>query len=177
LRKHLHIASQNDEVAIVFPDQRELPLLDLLFVLLRDRQEEIRDAIKIGHALAVGVIGDDQRNLALQFAALMPIEQVLEAVIVFRDKDRNAVTVGRTGETPVHLVVAGHGREALGKLRKVEREAVEIELNAREEQIRFLVSVLVVREDIGIVAENEVGNGSDHALAVGAGDKKDGGIM
>lgn len=113
VREYLHVARQHDETAAVFADKGDLLLLDFPFVLFCDRKDEVGNAIEVGDPLIVGMIGDDQRNLALQLAALMAVEQVLQAVVILGDEDGNARPVGGTGQPPVHLEVVGDGTKML----------------------------------------------------------------
>ena len=55
------------------------------------------------------------------------------------------------GESPVHLEVAGDGSKALGKLGKVKIKICRIELDPQEEEIRFLVPVLIGKKDVAVV--------------------------
>ena len=96
-------------------------------------------------------------------------------MVKLRDEDGDARAVGGAGEPPVHLEVAGDGSEALGKLGKIKIKIGRVELDPRKEEIGCLVSVLIVEENVAAVTKDEFGNRSDHALAVGAGDEKDGG--
>ena len=41
-----------------------------------DRDVEERRPVEIGPALGVGMVADDERDIASEFAALMPIEQI-----------------------------------------------------------------------------------------------------
>src|SRR5450755_1026767 len=56
VRKHLHVARQDDQTALVLADQRDLPLFRLAFVFFRDRHDEVRDAVKVGDALVVRMV-------------------------------------------------------------------------------------------------------------------------
>jgi hypothetical protein len=155
----------------------ELFLFGFALVVFRDWHDEVGDVVEVGNALVVRMIGDDQGNLASEFAALVAVEQVLEAVVVLGDEDREPRAVAGVGETPVHLKFGGDGGETLGKFREVKIEFRGIELDAGEKKIRCFVSVLVGEQDVAVVLKNEIGNGRDHALAVGTGDEEDGGVV
>ena len=60
-------------------------------------------------------------------------------------------------------------------LRKIDVEIFGVELDAHQEQAGFRVSVLVGMQDVSAVAIDEVGDGRDFALRVGARDEQDGG--
>jgi len=80
------------------------------------------------------------------------------------------------GEAPVHLELAGDGCEALGELRNIEIKVAGVELDPGEEEIGGFVSMLVIEKNVAAVTEDEIGDGRDHALAVGTGDEQDGGV-
>ena len=177
VREHLHVAREDNETASMFADERDLLLFRLPLVFFRDRYDEVRDAVEIGDALVVGMVGNDQRYIAVEFAALMPVEQVLQAMVILRDEDGDAGAIAGAGEPPLHLKVAGDGSEALRKLGKIKIKFCRIELNPRQKQIGCLVSMLVIEKNVPAVPEDEIGNRSNHAFAVGAGNEKDGGVV
>src|ERR1700692_143411 len=107
----------------------------------------------------------------------MPIEKVLQAVVVLRNEDRKARPVSRMCEPPVHLESASNGPKVLGKLGQVKVEIGGIELDASQKKIGFLVSVLIGEKNVAAVAEDEFRNRSDNTFAIWTGDKKNGGIM
>ena len=69
----------------------------------------------------------------------------------------------------------GHRIEHLGQLGAVEREAVQLELDALEEHAVGGVGVLLGVHDVAAVAPHEVGHGRDHPRLVGAGQQEHGG--
>src|SRR5271169_208282 len=98
-------------------------------------------------------------------------------MVILRNENGYTWAVGRMGEPPVHLKVAGDGSEALGKLSKGKIKIGGIELDSRQKEIGFLVSMLVGEQDVAVVAKDEVGNRGDDSFAVGAVDEKDGGSL
>ena len=83
-------------------------------------------------------------------------------------------------ESPIHVELFGDGREMFGEisevfigevfLSQINVEVFGIELDAHEEEPGLLVGVFVGVEDVAAVAVDEVGDGSDFAFLVGAGD-------
>ena len=171
-RKHLHVAGEDDEIAAVFPKQRNLLLLRLVLVFLRYRDHEIRHAVEVGDSLVVWMVGNNKRDFAAQFAALVAVKQVLEAVIVFRNKNADARAMGRMCEPPVHFEVACNGGETFRELTEIAIEIGRVEFNTGEEKIRLLVAMFIGEEDVAVVPENEFGNGSDDSFSVGTGDEQ-----
>jgi hypothetical protein len=113
--------------------------------------------------------GDDEGDLASQFATLVTVEQVLKAVIVLGNEDGDARTIGSVSDSPAHLKVAGDRSKMFGKLGEIESEICRIEFDSRQKKIRFFVSMLVGEEDVTVVPKNKVGNGGDDPFPVGAG--------
>ena len=79
------------------------------------------------------------------------------------------------GDAPVHLEVAGYGSKVFGELGEVKIKVGRVELHSCKKD-GFLVSMLIVEEDVAVVAEDEIGDGGNDSFAVGAGDEKDGGV-
>src|ERR1700690_2860177 len=102
-------------------------------------------------------------------------------MVILRNQDSNTgAVVGRgvgTGKAPVHLEFAGDGSKVVGKLAEIKIKAGRVELHARKKQVGFFVPVLVVEQDVAIMAKDEIGNRGNDSFAVGAGDEKDGGVM
>ena len=81
------------------------------------------------------MVGDDEGNVALQLSAMVPVEQVLKAVIELGDEDDHARAVAGVSQPPLHLELFGDGGEPLHKFRKIEVELRRIKLNSRQKQI------------------------------------------
>ena len=64
-----------------------------LGLIFCDRYDGVRDFVKVGEGLVIWVVGDNERDFAGEFAALMAVEEIDEAVIVFRDQDDHARAV------------------------------------------------------------------------------------
>src|SRR5947209_6791699 len=92
--QNLHVAGQNHEVRVVLVDQAAKACLGFVFVPLGDGNNFIWNAVKIGDGLVVRVIGNDQRDVTGEFASFMPVQQIHQAVIVFRDENNHALALG-----------------------------------------------------------------------------------
>src|ERR1700678_1974737 len=90
MREHLHVTRQHDQGALMLAHQSDLFLLCLTLVFFADRYDEIRHSVEVGDPLVVGVVGNYQRNIAMQFATLLTVEQVLQAMVVLRDENGDA---------------------------------------------------------------------------------------
>ena len=62
-------------------------------------------------------------------------------------------------------------------LPKIDIEVFGIEFDAHQEQPGFFIAVLIGMKNVAAVAIDKVGDGSDFALAVRAGDEQDGGVF
>ncbi len=122
------------------------------------------------------MVGNDQRDFAAKFATLVAVEQILQAMVILRNEDRDAGAVGGVCEPPVHLEVASDGSKSIGKLGKVKIEICRVELYPGQKEIGFLVSMLIGEQDVAIVAKDKFSNRGDHTFAVGARDEEDGGV-
>ncbi len=88
----------------------------------------VGDFVEVGNGLVVGVIGDDQRDLAGEFAALVTVEKIDEAVIVFRDQDDHARAMRGLRQAPLHLEFVGDGREMFGEVGEVFIGEIDVEV-------------------------------------------------
>ena len=73
-RENLHIARQHDEIRRMLPEQTQDLLLRHPLIRARNRHHEVWNAIKVCDRLVVGMVGNDDRNFAGEFAALLPVE-------------------------------------------------------------------------------------------------------
>ena len=92
---------------------------------------------------------------------------------------KRATFWGCVGEldAPVHAELGGDGREGGAEGGFVEAGRVGGELDAHEEEAGFDILMLVGVEDVDVVGvDEEVDDGDDDALAVGAVDEQDGGL-
>ena len=55
----------------------------------------------------------------------------------------------------------------LGKIRQIDIKSSRIKFHPHQKQIGFFVGVLVSMENVAVVAENEIRDRRDNALAVG----------
>src|SRR5437868_10011277 len=83
LGENLHVTREDDEVDAVVLEHGNDLLLGCGFILLFNGNKEKWNAIEVGDALALRVIGDDAGDLAGQFPALMTIEKINQAMVVF----------------------------------------------------------------------------------------------
>ncbi len=53
------------------------------------------DAVEIRMALRIGMVADDERNVASQLARVPSVEQVHQAMVIFGNENRGAQPVAR----------------------------------------------------------------------------------
>ena len=172
--EHLHVAGEHGEVDLVFTDQSDLLLLGFALVLFGDGDHEKGNLVEVGSGLVVGVIGNDQRDFALQLADFMAVEQVDQAVVVLRNHDRHLLALAGLGEAPLHVELFGDGREVTGKLGERNIEVGGIELNPHQEPGRVGVGVLVGVQDVAAAFVDEVRDRGHQSFTVGATDEENG---
>ena len=102
-------------------------------------------------------------------------EDVVHAVVRLRDEDGDARHLVGEAQAPRHAEALGDRRECRGDIAAGDGEAVQLELDALEEDALFEVGVLVGVDDVAVVPVEEVGDGGDQALLVAAGDQQRGG--
>src|SRR4029078_3878506 len=87
VREYLHVARENDEIGIMLLEQLEDLLLCDLPLLFHYRNRLERYPVEIRNGFVVGMIRNDERNLASELATAVPIEKIGEAMIVFGTQD------------------------------------------------------------------------------------------
>src|ERR1700727_954264 len=115
----------------------DLLLFCLAFVFFGYGDDEEGDAVEVSDSLAIWMVGDDEGDLASQFATLVTVEQVLKAVIVLGHEDGNARTIRSVSDSPAPLKIAGDRSKMFGKLGEIESEICRIECAPRQKKIRF----------------------------------------
>src|SRR5437899_1718836 len=80
--QYLHVAREHDEINIVVFEPGANLALCSIFVCSFDGNQKKRNAVEIRNSLTVGVIGYYAWNFAGQFATLMAIKQVNQAMVV-----------------------------------------------------------------------------------------------
>src|SRR6185369_611638 len=111
VREDLHVACEDNEIHLMALEHGKHLLLGRSLVVLLYGDEEKRNVVKVGDALAVLMIGNDAGNLARQFPALVPIEQIHQTVIVFRNENRHARAGIGESKPPVKVEFSRNGCE------------------------------------------------------------------
>ncbi len=171
----LHVAGEDDEVGFVRLDQRVDILFRLWLIVFRDWDHGVGNFVEVGDSLIVRMIGNDERDVAGEFAALVTVEEIDEAVVVFRDQNDHAGPMRRLRQTPFQLELFGDGREVFAEggeifVGEIDVEVLGIELDSHQEESGLFVGMFVGVQDVAAVAVDEVGDGGDFAFGVGAGD-------
>ena len=65
-------------------------------------------------------------NVAVQFACLMAVEQVGQAVVVARDENRHLGAVAGQCQPPLHFELGGNGRKQPFEIRNFQIELFQI---------------------------------------------------
>ncbi len=87
-----------------------------------------------------------------------------------RDEEGNARLVVAEVQRPLHAEAQGDRLERRPNLLAGDVEALQLPLDALQEDALLLVGVLVGVDDVAAVAEEEVGDGRHQPLLVAAGD-------
>jgi hypothetical protein len=119
----------------------------------------------------VGVVGDDERDLALQLAAAPAPQQVEQAVVLARHEHGDPLRPRGVGEPPVHPeALADLGSEGV---REVGVERREREGHAHEERAALGVGrVLVGAHDVRVAGREEARDRGNDAVPVRARDEQ-----
>ena len=119
----------------------------------------------------VGMVGDHQRDLAVQLAAPAAPEQVQQAVVLARDEHADALGAPRVVQAPLHHKAVGH--RVRERPREVLAERLDGEGHAHEERAALRIGgVLIGGDDVGVAGGEEPRDRRDDAVPVGAGDEQ-----
>jgi len=122
----LHIAGQHNEVDLAFLQKLQFVPLGLAFIFLGDRNHVIGNAVEFRVTLSIGMIADNERDFTGQFRNTLPVQQVYQAVVMLRNKDRYSRPVGRERNPPLHGKLLCNGRERCGEVLQRKPEATQI---------------------------------------------------
>ena len=110
-RKNLHVAGEDEKLDLMLGKQTKLRGFRLSARLRCDRDVMKRDAVEGGQRLDVSMIGEDEGDLAGEFAGADTIQQVGGAVEVLRAEERNARALAGETQLPAHLKGVGKRRK------------------------------------------------------------------
>ena len=165
----LHVACKDDEGDAVLFEQFHFLLFLLGLILLVDGENVVGDAKLACHRFEVGMVGDDEGNVAVPFAGGIACEHVEEAVAHLGYEDGHAwLDIGEV-EAERHVVLlCVEGGEVVLNLVAGNGEVGEFPLDACEEYVLDVVHVLVEIDDVTAVDGDEVRYLRQYAWSVGA---------
>ena len=104
----LHVAREDDEVEVLTVQQLEHPRLGRGLLALGHGHVLVARAEALDVGGVVGMVGDHQRDLAVQLAAPPAPQQVEQAVVLARDEHGDALGPPRVVQAPLHREALGH---------------------------------------------------------------------
>ena len=121
------------------------------------------------------MIGDDERNLGIQFTGLMSAEEVVKTMGVLADKKREAVPGVREVQAPRHAAGLGERADEDGQIFTTDNKIGQVPLGAHEKNAFLTIYMLIKVDDISPVFCDEGSDGAHETGLVGAVDEEDGG--
>src|SRR5579864_83388 len=155
-------------------EQLALAPLGIGLILLGHFNYMKGNAVKIRMAFRVGMVADDERDFARQFARVPAVEQVHQAMIVLGNEYRDTQAVARKRDLPLHVQTVRDWSEVAREILHLNLEAGEVPLDAREIKAQFRDHVLLEMENIPAGAEDEFRERCVQAFAVRALHAQDG---
>ena len=175
--KHLHVAGEHDQVDAETLEQLELPLLGLDFVLFGHRDHFQRNMVEVGPPNGIRMIADYHRDFARELAKAVTVQQVGEAMVVARNKDRDLRATTRQLRAPVHVETLCDRFEVSREGAHVDRKAFEVPLDPEEEEVVLNIEVFVGVNDVPVRSVDEFRNRGGDALLVRATYQQNGGVL
>jgi hypothetical protein len=164
-RKDLHVAREHDQIHVV---TLQNPKLLAFGRRLRTSHGSVMEwhAVERRQLRRAFVIADDALDRAGQFPDAMPVKQVQQAMLVFRDEDRHPVLRLRIRQTPLHFEARCKLAEIPPQPRLLQIEAGEVPLDAHEKKTESMILMLIGMQNVGAMARQKARNRGDDALAV-----------
>mmetsp|Transcript_1414 Transcript_1414/g.4068 ORF Transcript_1414/g.4068 Transcript_1414/m.4068 type:complete len:448 (+) Transcript_1414:2110-3453(+) len=187
VREDLHVPREHHHVDVVLL-QKPLDLGLLLqlepHLLVRGRARVLPhgevvegDPELLSDVTQVVVVAYDERNLALQLLAVLPQEDVVQAVVELADEDRHPLGLVAEAQAPLHVEPIGHaldrGLQPHERRLRVAQVAVRVvEVEPLKEEPRVWTGVLVRLNDVAPLAVQHRRGRGDHALGIRAVDQQ-----
>ncbi len=133
--------------------------------------------MELGERAGVFVVADDEGQVGAEFAGLVAMEEVGEAVRVLRDEEGDVLELVGELDAPVHAELLGDGLEGGAEGGLVEVGGVGRELHAHEEEAELVVLMLVGVENVGAALVEQRRDAGHQALLIRAVDEQNGGIF
>src|SRR5215813_6246964 len=114
------------------------------------------------------MVADDQRKIASQLASALPVEEVDQAVVVFRDKNRHPGTAAAECDAPVHAECVGDRAEGGIELFQIELEPAQIPFHSGVIETLLTRRMLFEVEYVSVMPVEEFGDSCIQAFAVRA---------
>jgi hypothetical protein len=99
---------------------------------------------------------------------LVSVQQVNQAMLVARNKERNSQAVSSPGQPPYQPEFVGQAGKLLTECSFIEVEGVERPLDPDEKFSCFIVLVLVRMQYVAAMGVKKLGNGGHKTGAIGA---------
>src|SRR5579862_7123304 len=171
-REDLHVSSQDDEVDFAFAEELDFLFFGFGFVFFGDRNHFVLDAIEIGVAFRVGMVADDERNVAREFAVALAVEQVNQAVVILGNKNGDARPMAAFYDAPLHAEPDGDWCKCFCEIRDVDLKTIETPLDAREIKTLSARDVLFEMENVAVALIQELRNGCVQSFLIRTLDQK-----
>jgi hypothetical protein len=153
----LHVLGQHHQVNSIFLQESELTGFGCGFALWRNGDVVVIDTEGAGHRFQVGVIADDQGDLGGQFSRPLPPDQIQKAVALLAGPQRNATASVGKMQFPVGLDPTGNTRKGGDNFPSLQLEALQVPLDAAQEQSCLGIRMVIGVNDVAAVAVDEAG--------------------
>ena len=132
-REYLHVAGEYDEIYRIGCEEFKLFFFARQFGGRRDGHVVEGDLMEVCQRLRVGMITDDEGQVAMEFTGLLAVEQVRDAMESAGDEDGDVLRGVDVVEPPVHVELFGEGGECGAELRFVTLAVVQGKFDAHKE--------------------------------------------
>src|SRR5574341_1034918 len=162
----LHVASHHNQLdTMLFHDREHLSLL-LGFRLFGDRTHHKWNVEEFGPRRAGLVIGDDDGNVDMQFVALMPLEQISQTVVLFRDEHSDSRAMAGMMDLVPHLEDLGDRREGGRNVIRRNLPSFGCKLHPHQKIVSLFIRMVIGIQDVAPEVVNEPRDPRDDSLTI-----------
>jgi len=175
-RQDLHVARKHDEIDAVFSQKLQLLPLGFGFVIFRDGDDTVGNAVKLCVALGIRVVADNHRDVTGQLSCTLPIQQVYQTVVMFRNKNSYSRPIARERDPPLHRKPLGGRRELLRKILQVKLKPIQVPFDSSQIELLFDRLVLLKIQNVALVPAYEVRDRGIQSFPVWTLNQQNGGL-
>ena len=131
-----------------------------------------RNVVRRDQLTGIAVVRYNRRNLYIELANALPVQQVDQAVVKPGDQDQDTRLATGLMNGPIHIVARTNFREARAQLRRLAGLAVNAEMNTHTKEIGGGVAKLRAIDYVAAAMHHESANVVNNPWAIWTGQRQ-----